>query len=172
MITLISGTNRSNSRTEFVADVYKSCLDNKQVAHKYLKLTQLPPSFLHNDMYADKASSFMAIQETYMFSASKFIFIAPEYNGSIPGILKLFIDGCNVKDAFHNKKACLMGVAAGRAGNIRGLDHMTGIMQHVKVTVMPHIIPASSIEKHITDNKLSDDLIELINKQIDAFIEF
>lgn len=173
MLTVISGTNRPNSMTELVADVYNSILSNKQVEHKYLKLTQIPPSFLHDNMYAERMGGFKAIQDNYIKLATKFIIISPEYNGSIPGFLKLFIDACEVKPCYHNKKACITGVASGRAGNLRGLDHLTNILSHLKITVHPNKLPISSIG-NLVDEKgnLSMDTKAVIEQQIDGFIEF
>lgn len=173
MLTVISGTNRPNSMTELVSDVYNSILSNKQVQHKYLKLTQVPPSFLHDTMYAERIGGFKAIQDNYIKSASKLIIISPEYNGSIPGFLKLFIDACEVKPSFHGKKACLTGVSSGRAGNLRGMDDLTNILNHLKMTVYHNKLPISSIGNLIDEKgNLSGDTKAMIEAQIDAFIEF
>jgi len=173
MLTVISGTNRPNSVTELVADVYNSILGNKQVQHKYLKLTQVPHSFLHDTMYGERMGGFKGIQDNYIKTSSKFIIIAPEYNGSIPGFLKLFIDACEVKPCYHGKKACLTGVASGRAGNVRGMDHLTNILNHLKMTVFYNKLPISSIG-NLVDEKgnLSGDTKALIEEHINAFIEF
>ncbi|MBK6784946.1 MAG: NAD(P)H-dependent oxidoreductase [Saprospiraceae bacterium] len=43
----------------------------------------------------------------HLIPSSHWIIIAPEYNGSFPGILKLFLDVLSVKQAketFHGKK--------------------------------------------------------------------
>lgn len=173
MITIISGTNRPNSNTELIADVYNSILSSKQVHHKYLKLTQVPVSFLHERMYAERIGGFKGIQDNYITPADKFIIISPEYNGSFPGFLKLFIDACEVKPSFHNKKACLTGVSSGRAGNLRGMDHLTNIMSHIKVTTFINKLPISSIGDMINDARvLNSSVIELIEQQVDGFLAF
>jgi len=173
MITLISGTNRPNSKTELVADVYNSILSNKRVHYKYLKLTQVPISFLHERMYMERLGGFKGIQDTYMKPAEKFIIISPEYNGSFPGFLKLVIDACEIKACFHGKQACLTGVSSGRAGNLRGMDHLTNIMGHVKVTTYPNKLPISSIGDLVDDKGILDSqVIETIEQQIDGYLEF
>jgi len=173
MLTVISGTNRPNSMTELVADVYNSILSNKQVQHKYLKLTQVPHSFLHDTMYSERIGGFRGIQDNYIKPADKFMIITPEYNGSIPGFLKLFIDACEVKPCFHGKKACLTGVASGRAGNLRGLDHLTNILGHIKMTVHYNKLPISSIGNLVDEKRnLNSDTKALIEAQIDEFLMF
>jgi len=173
MITVISGTNRPNSKTEMISDVYNGILNNKQVDNKILKLTTIPISFLHERMYAERLSSFKAIQETYMKSAKKLIIVSPEYNGSMPGFLKLFIDACEIKECFPGRKVCLVGVSSGRAGNLRGMDHLTNIFNHVGCTVFSNKLPISSVNNQTTESgDLKSETLEVINKQIDAFLEF
>jgi len=173
MITVISGTNRPDSKTEFIADVYNSVLTNKQVDCKFLKLTNIPISFLHDRMYAERLASFKAIQETYLKSADKVIIVSPEYNGSIPGYLKLFIDATEIKECWPNKKACLVGVSSGRAGNLRGMDHLTNILAHIGVQVYPNKLPISSVNNLIDENgKLNQESLGIINNHIDGFLQF
>jgi len=123
-------------------------------------------------MYVERVGGFRGIQDNYIKPASKFIFIAPEYNGSIPGFLKLFIDACEVKPCYHGKKACLVGVASGRAGNLRGMDHLTNILNHLKMTVYHNKLPISSIG-NLVDEKgnLSMDTKTVIEQQINGFLE-
>ena len=85
-----------------------------------------------------------------MLAADKFWFVFPEYNGGIPGMLKLFLDAISVrayKATFHGKKACLTGISTGRAGNLRGLDQLTNILNYLQVIVHPNKVPISSISR-------------------------
>jgi NAD(P)H-dependent FMN reductase len=112
-----------------------------------------------------------------MVPANKFIFVIPEYNGGFPGIVKLFIDACSIrayKPTFKNKKAALVGVATGRAGNLRGLDHMTGVLNHVGTIVMPKQLPISSIENLVNGNgEITDpNTIKVIEEYVDNFLAF
>jgi len=38
----------------------------------------------------------------------------------------------------------LVGVASGRAGNLRGMDHLTGVFNHVGSIVFPNKLPISN----------------------------
>jgi chromate reductase len=80
--------------------------------------------------------------------------VSPEYNGSFPGVLKLFLDALSVKDykkTFSGKRVSLIGVASGRAGNFRGMEHLTGIFNYLNMIVMPNKLPISSVEKVIDE---------------------
>jgi len=104
------------------------------------------------------------------------VFISPEYNGSYPGVLKLFLDAISIREyarSFKQKKAALCGVASGRAGNLRGIDHLTGVLNHVGVIVMPNNLPLSSIDKLCDENgEINASTSELISSFIDDFLAF
>jgi chromate reductase len=38
-----------------------------------------------------------------------------------------------------------VGVSTGRAGNLRGMDHLTGILHYLGFHVMPNKLPVSSV---------------------------
>lgn len=179
MITIISGTNRKNSATGAVAqhyfEVFKELTD---VEVKLLNLTDIPLDVLGVDMYteAGQAKSIMAIQDEYLLPAGKYFIISPEYNGSIPGVLKLFLDAVSIrqyKATFKGKKVGLAGVASGRAGNLRGMDHLTSIMHHVGSDVMPNKLPLSQISNVMEDGKIvNEGTKEAIRGQVEAFLKY
>ncbi len=151
MITIISGTNRRNSECLKFAEKYQEILQqltDQEV--KLLALENIPHDWFFPEMYEEghQAESLMAIQNEYLLSAEKLVYITPEYNGSFPGAVKLFIDACSVrkyKATFKGKKAALVGIATGRAGNLRGMDHLTGVLHHVGSVVLPNKLPISRI---------------------------
>ena len=118
MLTLISGTNRVHSLTEKFSRIYFDLLKEKNSHVQFFNLTHLPPSIIEMEAYDTIHADMEKIQQTIFNVSDKFIFIIPEYHGSMPGIVKLLIDVLDAKAAFKNKKAALVGIATGRAGNI------------------------------------------------------
>lgn len=180
MITIISGTNRKNSETEKVAMIIYN-LVNKMTDQevKLLLLTELPTDFISNEMYTP-AGQHIAIgemQDEYMLPANKFWFVFPEYNGGVPGVLKLFLDAVSVRslgETFKGKKACLTGISTGKAGNLRGMDHLTNILNYLQVVVHPNRLPISSISNLKDENGMLGDAetLQVINRQLKDFINF
>ena len=174
MYLVIAGTNRRESVTLSIARYYHEQLLDKGLHSHLLPLENLPLDFLFPEMYDQSNGPLGEMQEELLIPSQKFIFVFPEYNGSFPGVLKAFIDACDVERCFHHKKAALLGVSAGRGGNLRGMDHLTGILHHLKISVIPDPLPISSIfklfdhEGHL-DN---EEAIKRINHQIDAFRDF
>lgn len=173
MITLISATNRPNSWTRKVAEVYRKRLDVKKVEYKFLDLVDLPMDILNDNMYSKKSEQFVAIEKEYLIPTTKFIFVIPEYNGSYPGILKLMFDASDIKQCYHHKKAALIGVSSGRAGNLRGMDDLTNVLNYLKINVLHSKIPISSVEKQFNDKGelMSKESLRLIDEQIDLLNE-
>jgi NAD(P)H-dependent FMN reductase len=180
MITVISGTNRKNSRTSKVAKhIFGLLSDHKKQSSHYLELTDLPEKFVHTMMYETKHQDkgLVKIQDKYFTPADKLIFVVPEYNGSFPGIFKLFIDAIsirNYKENFKDKKVLLVGVASGRAGNLRGMDHLTTSLNYLKMNIFPIRFPIPQIEKRMDGKgKLTDEVLKKELKSIVSdFISF
>ena len=136
MLVIISGSNRSDNLTSVFADKCQEILKELGVESTIYYLSDLPDQIELKSLYSFKDSVFSEIGSKLIGPSTKLVFVAPEYNGSIPGVLKLFIDSVE-PSLFEGKKAALIGVAAGRAGNLRGLDHLTDILHHLQVNVMP-----------------------------------
>ena len=176
MITIISGTNRVHNKTKKISNIYAHWLAEKNIDYKLYSLEDLPMDFLLASKLAkhDASPEFLSVQREYIFPADKFIFILPEYNGSIPGILKLFLDSCEIEQAFYGKKACLTGVSSGRAGNLRGLDHLTNILNYLQIQVYHNKLPISRIYDELdNDGKLLKPRTRKeIEAQLNGFIDY
>jgi NAD(P)H-dependent FMN reductase len=84
----------------------------------------------------------------------------------------LFIDSLK-PEHFKNKRVALVGVASGRAGNLRGLDHLTAIMHHLGVEVLSKRTYVSHVHKGVTDGVLTDlEAIRSIAAQAEKFLAF
>ncbi|RYG28420.1 MAG: NADPH-dependent oxidoreductase [Chitinophagaceae bacterium] len=163
MITIISGTDRKNSITRDVALEYRRMLTEREEKATVLLLDET--DMTHRDGYFEK------VENELLIPAEKFIIISPEYNGSYPGILKLMIDHSDVKKVWWHKPVLLTGVSTGRAGNLRGMDHLTGSLLHMKMRVHHNRLPISSVDKLMKDGMFTDEkTIEVINHQLDEFL--
>jgi chromate reductase, NAD(P)H dehydrogenase (quinone) len=166
MITVISGTNRQGSNTLKVAKEYQQILAQKGVTAHLLSLEDL------NSTKRDAA--FEKLEQEILIPTQAFIMVLPEYNGSLPGIFKLLIDTSKPADAWHNKKALLVGNSTGRAGNLRGLDHTTNILNHMKMMVHPNKLPISVVNTLMdTAGKFNNEgTLNAINLQVDEFLKW
>ena len=165
MYTIISGTNRIGSHTEKVAKVYQNILRTKEIDAGIFTLTDID--------LINKKEEFLQKEREILMPSKKFLFIIPEYNGSYPGILKMMIDYSDIRNTWHFKKALLTGVASGRAGNLRGMDHLSDTLHYLKMNVYYNKLPISSIN-HVMDveGNLNPDTLRVISAQLDEFISY
>ena len=172
-ITIISATNRVGSSTEKVANYYLSVLKNKGVNTELFSLKSLPETFLFSDLYGKRSNEFQKIIDTYLEQQTKFIFVVPEYNGSFAGILKVFLDSVSPK-IWADNKACLVGISSGRAGNLRGLEHLTNILNYLKVNVYHDKLPISRIDTLLdaSGNLIDSETQKAIDLQLEGFLKF
>jgi len=84
MYTIVSGTNRLNSNTIKVAQQYLQLLNKKGISSTLLSLEGLN--------VLERNPVFEKIERELLIPSQKYIFISPEYNGSIPGVLKCMFD--------------------------------------------------------------------------------
>lgn len=166
MYTIISGTNRPHSNTLKIARQYRQLLLQKGLDACLLSLEGLN--------VLERNPVFEEIEHELLIPVPKFIFISPEYNGSIPGVLKAMFDISDIEKAWWGKKALLTGVSTGRAGNLRGMEHLTGILNYMKVTVHHNKLPLSLVDTLLNGKEEIADALTLktIDKQLEEFMEF
>lgn len=173
MITIISATNREGSVTAKVAGVYSEYLSDLNVDNQVMDLADLPKDFLFSNFYGASTATFQEMVDTYFSKAQKFIVVSPEYHGSYPGIFKALID-CVGGEMIKAKKVALVGVASGRIGNLRGMDHLTALFHHLRAEVYSAKPKLSQIHKILDESgKINDSETEgIVKAQLEGFIAF
>jgi NAD(P)H-dependent FMN reductase len=173
MITIICTTNRPDSNTRKVAELYLTALHGFGSACQILDMQNVDAAWIQESNYGENAPEFEAVVSQYIRPVKKFVFITPEYNGSFPGYIKFFMDACNYGE-WANKQVALMGLASGRAGNVRGLDHLTGIFHYLGSEVYSKKVYLSQINQSLSDDGViqNDLLLKEIEAQLKGFITF
>lgn len=173
MNLIISGTNRANSKSLKVAEYFHNQLLQNGEEWEIFSLENIPNDIVVSDLYGKRSEAFKPIQEKIQ-QAEKFIFIIPEYNGSFPGVLKIFIDACDFPTSFLHKKAALIGLSSGKYGNIRGVDHFTGVCNYLRMHVLPLKLHIPSIHQELDDEGcfIDDTTLSFIKEQVTEIIDF
>ncbi|MBX3100973.1 MAG: NAD(P)H-dependent oxidoreductase [Bacteroidetes bacterium] len=168
MTSIISATHRPNSYTHRVASWLYRELQNEIPNLQFIDLQDLPHTFLFDDLYGKRSEAFGKM-EKQLRNTGKFLFVVPEYNGSIPGVVKLLIDALP-RDVFSGKKAAMAGVSSGKFGNLRGLEHLNGIFNYIQLHTLPfrahlpRIETVISPEGEITDAAAEKELRILMER--------
>lgn len=129
---------------------------------------------LQNKQVWTRGTQMLELEQQLLIPASRFIFVMPEYNASFPGVLKMMMDNSDIKKCWWYKKAALAGVADGRAGNLRGVEHMTAILNYLKVNVLYNKMYLSRIKEEVgaDGNLLKATTEKLIRVQMEEFLKF
>jgi NAD(P)H-dependent FMN reductase len=100
-----------------------------------------------------------------------YLMITPEYNHSVPGVLKNAIDNVFVSRAFRNKPLVSVGYSGGLGGGIRAIEHLAQIAVEAEMVplrtsvVIPFVGDAFDEEgepvNHLTDISLRIALDDL-----------
>jgi NAD(P)H-dependent FMN reductase len=173
MISIIVGTDRPQSHSANVAQNYKQIIEKQGHDTALYSLADLPSNFFSGRSYGEVPESFEQTMDHFIAPSSHVLFVVPEYNGSFPGVLKYFIDTLP-PGIWKGKRAALAGVATGRAGNLRGLDHFTGVLNYLKVEVYHNKPLFSSIHLHIDGSKAisNPEYQALMSQQMEGFVKF
>jgi chromate reductase len=174
MVAVVSGPTRKESVSLKIARQYAGFLQALEQDVEIIDLQGIPRDFVFSALYENvgKNDHFNHFREV-MNRAEKFAFIIPEYNGSFPGVLKVFIDGLDREKALADKKSALLGISAGDQGAGLALSHFTDILNYCGSHVLGYRIRIPNIGGKMTDNKIASPLyIDKVQKQAGKLVDF
>jgi len=173
MIRIVCGTNRHGSMTSKVASLYHQLATELQIPSELKGIEALPEASLGDFIYRKDPNPWREFSEALFSDCERILIVAPEYNGSIPGILKLLIDCCD-PGIFVGKKIALAGVGSGRGGNLLGMDDLTNMMHYLKAEVYSNKLPISRIRQLLdAEGRIQDmDTLQSIRNQLVGFSTF
>jgi chromate reductase, NAD(P)H dehydrogenase (quinone) len=172
-IVIISGTNRLGSLTlplaRQVAEFYRG-LGAQAII---IDLAELPLDVLGPGAYAAKPAGFAPFAKCVL-SAAGLVFVVPEYNGGVPGVLKHFIDLLPFPEALQDKPVCFVGLAAGEWGALRPVEQLMQVAIYRKAIVLPRhtLIRDCEDALSIDGSPLSSELDARLREQARQFDRF
>ena len=173
MITLICATHRPQNQTLSVVKKYADILREEGEEVKVFKLDELPEAFLTENTFGHPNHGLNSVIAEKIAPAKKLVVISPEYNGSYPGLFKAFLDAVP-PPIWRGKKVALVGVASGRAGNLRGMDHLTDVFHYLRAEIFSLKIPISRLNTLIEeDGEIRDEeTLRVLRQQAREFLQF
>lgn len=173
MMTLVVGTNRPGSNTRKVARHVEEIYAELKVPLRILDLAQLPPEIFSPTSYAEKPKSFQPFSEGVLQSSGLHV-VTPEYNGSVPGVLKYFIDMLKFPESFERRPVCFTGVAAGIWGALRPVEQLQAIFGYRNAYIYPERVFMPQINNLLdASGRLKDaDILKRLKAQAEGFVSF
>jgi len=173
MLTMIVGTNRPGSNTRKVATHVEEIYAGLRVPLRVLDLATLPPEIFSPSAYANKPKSFTPFADAIL-QASGLVVVTPEYNGSVPGVLKYFIDMLKFPESFEARPVCFVGLSAGIWGALRPVEQLQMIFGYRNGYLCPERVFLPQINQLLDkDGRLTDrEILERLKTQAESFIGF
>ena len=173
MITLIIGTNRPGSNTRKVAKHVEEVYAGLKVPLHVLDLAMMPSEIFSPSSYGEKPHSFEPFAEAVLKSSGLHV-VTPEYNGSVPGVLKYFIDMLKFPESFIQKPVCFVGLSAGIWGALRPVEQLELIFGYRNAYIYPERVFMPGIGKLFDNNgRLTDsELLGRLKAQAEGFVDF
>ena len=173
MLTLISGTNRPGSNTRRVARCVEAIYAELKVPLHVLDLAQLPPEIFSPSAYGEKPKAFHPFAEAVV-NASGLIIVTPEYNGSMPGVLKYFIDMLKFPESFDRRPVCFIGLSAGIWGALRPIEQLQQIFGYRNAFIYPERVFLPQINNLLdeSDRLNHAELRGRLQAQAEGYIHF
>ena len=103
--------------------------------------------------------------------ADAILFVTPEYNYSVPGVLKNAIDWASRPygdSAWNGKPAAIMGASIGMIGTARAQYHLRQMMVFLNMFPVnqPEVMIANAAERFDAEGKLTDDATKDFIRQL------
>ena len=111
-------------------------------------------------------------------AADALLFVTPEYNYSVPGVLKNAIDWASRPygdSAWNGKPAAIMGASIGRIGTARAQYHLRQIFVFLNVLAMnqPEVMIGNAADVFDSNGNLIDETTkQFIRKLLESLIEW
>ncbi len=134
-IAVVVGSLRRDSINRKLAHALEK-LAPPNLSFKYLDIGDLPP--YNQDEEASPAAAVVRLKQE-IGSAQGLLFVTPEYNRSVPGVLKNAIDHASRpygKNAWAGKPAGVIGASVGPIGTALAQQHLRNILAYLDVPTL------------------------------------
>ena len=172
-ILIVSGTNRPASNALRVSRILEAHYGAAGAPTEVFSLEHLPPEVIQGASYAHKPPAMHELQRRVLAARGLHV-VTPEYNGSFPGVLKLFIDMLKFPESFDRKPVAFVGESAGLWGGLRAVEQLQLIFGYRNAHVYPDRVFIPGINQKLdTSGRLTDPAIdERLAKQAAGFAAF
>ncbi|UOF02013.1 NADPH-dependent FMN reductase [Bdellovibrio reynosensis] len=169
---IIAGTDRPDSNTLKISKHIQSIYQSLGEAVEIIDMKEMK-SHLHDDIHYGKTSAGMQPYIDKVLGSDGLIVVVPEYNGSMPGVLKYFIDHLKFPESFEYRPVCFVGLG-GMFGALRPVEHLQQVFGYRNAFIFPERVFIMNVHKILAaDGSVQDELIKnLLMKQAQGFQKF
>ncbi|KAF3362817.1 putative protein YieF [Chlamydiales bacterium STE3] len=186
-ILAFAGSLRKDSFNKKLLKVAAKCAENAGAEITLIELNDYPLPLYNEDIEkAEGLPKNVQALKTLMRQSDGLIISTPEYNSSLPAVLKNVIDWTSRKESsnevnlscFVDKIALILSASPGNLGGIRSLAHLRSILENISTIVLPGQQAISNADKafaedgHLLDEKQQQAVDTLAKKFVTTLRKF
>jgi len=96
--------------------------------------------------------------KAWVSDADGVIMATPEYHGSYSSVLKMIIENLGFPSVLSGKPVSLLGVAAGRLGAVKSLEHLRSVTAHLGMMTLPKSVSIAAVHEVFDESGQIQDL--------------
>lgn len=170
----IAGSLRKGSYNRAALRIAQQLLPNNAIMEIF-ELDDIPP--YNQDLETQPPEVVVKLKEKIR-SSDGILFVTPEYNYSVPGVLKNAIDWASRPygdSAWDGKPAAIMGASVGMIGTARAQYHLRQMFVFLNMFALnrPEVMIPNAADKFDKDGNLTDAFTrERIKELVEALIKW
>lgn len=153
VLALVGGISKGSINQKLFKAISKIAPEGFEFTN--FDISRLP--FFSQDIESNPPSEVMELK-SLIESSDAILIVTPEYNRSMPGVLKNAIDWGSRpdgKNSWAEKKAAVLGMSSGKTGTLSAQQHLRATLVNVGVLAMPK--PGLYLYAGDTMNEAGDD---------------
>lgn len=169
---IISGTDRLGSNSLKVAKYIQNIYKQLDEAVEIIDLQEIKGLLAAQSVYSAPTAE-LKVYLDKVTQSDGLIVVCPEYNGSMPGILKYFIDHLKFPEAFEYRPVCFVGLGF-MFGGLRPVEHLQGVFGYRNAFIFPERVFITQPPSRISESgDITDEMVKkLLETQAKGFQKF
>lgn len=169
---IISGTDRADSNSFKVAQYIQKLWSQMGEQVEIIDLKDVKETLVSGPHYGSSGPDKLSEYTQKILNAEGLIVVVPEYNGSMPGVLKYFIDHLKFPESFEYRPVCFIGLG-GLFGGLRPVEHLQQVFGYRNAFIYPERVFMMNVWKIIQGGEVTDATVAgLLAKQAKGFKAF
>lgn len=134
-LLIFVGSLRSGSRSRQAAQVFQDAVRQFGYQVEVFDPLKRPLHLPGYDTQKDDALSQRLREE--VLKTDVVMFFVPEYDASYSAVTKCFVEFLGYPSALAGKLTGVVGIAAGRYGAVKSINHVTSMLNHIGCFIIP-----------------------------------
>ncbi len=153
---------------QIVRPLYEKSFDDVHI----MDLREVPMNETNGEQYSSQQPQKLQKYIHMINEAEGLLIICPEYNGSMPGILKYFIDHWQYPESFLFRPVAFIGLG-GAFGGLRPTEHLQQIFGYRNAFIYPERVFLFNVWEHVKNGKINQETyMKLIEQQAHGFFNY